>query len=110
MKFNQLPVQFLLLGAASALVPHLRSEDVGAIQWGPCNGTVANLTKVPITCAKLPVPLDYTNETNGITVGLDLIKAPATRQPVKGTILFNFGGPGGDGHVNLASLAKSLLK
>jgi hypothetical protein len=70
------------------------------IQWGPCNFETG---EVPVQCGKLAVPLDYTDENNCQTIDLDLIKLPATQQPAKGSILLNFGGPGGDGLHNMLS-------
>jgi hypothetical protein len=48
-------------------------------------------------CARLQVPLDYTNESNGETIELDLIKVKATAKPFKGSVLYNPGGPGASG-------------
>lgn len=72
------------------------STSVHGIQWGQCaeefegNRTV----NVTILCARLPVPLDYTNSSSKQVIELQLLRAPAVKQPSKGSILFNFGGPG----------------
>lgn len=64
------------------------------IKWGDCDIDTAGL---PVQCGKLKVPLDYTNDSS-TTIDLELIKLSATKQPApKGSILLNFGGPGGDG-------------
>ncbi|MEV7030798.1 alpha/beta hydrolase [Streptomyces sp. NPDC093272] len=49
-------------------------------------------------CATLKVPLDW-SRPDGRTIGLALIRAKATGGPGKriGSLLFNFGGPGGSG-------------
>ncbi|MFE8942976.1 alpha/beta hydrolase [Streptomyces sp. NPDC007856] len=47
-------------------------------------------------CATLKVPLDW-SEPDGATIGLALIRAQATGGNRIGSLLFNFGGPGGSG-------------
>ena len=54
----------------------------------------ANIT--PFDCATLSVPLDYTKQTSG-RLDLQVFKVNATAEPVLGTVLINFGGPGGTG-------------
>ena len=70
-----------------------RSSASSTIQWFPCtqNGTL------PIICGSLTVPLDYTDTSSNATLNLDLVKIEAVKQPKKGTILFNPGGPGEGG-------------
>lgn len=99
-------IQLVLLsiGPVGAIsLPHasVRSQQ---IEWGPC-GFDGSL---PITCAQLPVPLDYTNESSDEVFLLSLIKVDAAIQPSKGSIIFNFGGPGGDGLHNLGPLADQM--
>lgn len=67
------------------------------IVWGECN-IETNTTGLPVQCGKLAVPLDWTGKGSDKTIDLELIKWPAAKQPApKGSILLNFGGPGGDG-------------
>ncbi|MEU1217280.1 alpha/beta hydrolase [Streptomyces sp. NPDC005790] len=48
-------------------------------------------------CATLDVPLDYT-QPDGETIGIALIRRTATEKSERiGSMLFNFGGPGGSG-------------
>ncbi|KAK4552957.1 hypothetical protein LTR86_009881 [Recurvomyces mirabilis] len=56
-------------------------------------------------CATLPVPLDYTDD-NSSPLDLSLFRINATEQPVLGSVLMNFGGPGGTAPDNLAVLAE----
>ncbi|MFI0814544.1 alpha/beta hydrolase [Streptomyces sp. NPDC021098] len=58
-------------------------------------------------CATLHVPLDY-SKPHGDTIGIAMIRAKAT-QPKKriGSLIFNFGGPGGSGVATLPALASS---
>lgn len=64
-----------------------------AINWYPCtqNGSL------PLTCGTLTIPLDYTNTTSNATLELQLVKVKALKQPSRGSILFNPGGPGEGG-------------
>jgi pimeloyl-ACP methyl ester carboxylesterase len=58
-----------------------------------------------VRCATLRVPLDYTRPS-GAKISLALIKVPATdRRHRIGSLLFNFGGPGGAGVDTLAQVA-----
>ncbi len=78
------------------------------IQWGACNETAINST-LPVECGNLGVPLDYTEPTSNETLTLELLRVPAAVQPSRGSILFNFGGPGVTGRGALALLAPALL-
>ncbi|CAI6339917.1 unnamed protein product [Periconia digitata] len=76
-----------------------------SINWGQCSPELeeSNGANVTIQCACLAVPLDYTNHSNKATIDLELLRVPALRGPNKGSILLNFGGPGGDGRHSLAN-------
>jgi len=97
--------------AATAAVLTLAAQTVAAqqkITWGPC--TDHNVTNTNLTCGTLFVPLDYTDKSSNATLQLDLMKLPATKQPFKGSILFNFGGPGVAGRDSFLGQAASLNK
>lgn len=58
-----------------------------------------------LRCATLKVPLDYARPA-GRRIDIALIKVPATdRRHRIGSLLLNFGGPGGDGVDTLAQVA-----
>ncbi|WP_218005137.1 alpha/beta hydrolase [Actinomadura macra] len=57
-----------------------------------------------LRCATVQVPLDYA-APSGDTIGIALIRVPATGGPRIGSLLMNFGGPGGDGVDTLAQAA-----
>ncbi|KAI1385783.1 alpha/beta-hydrolase [Hypoxylon trugodes] len=80
------------------------------IQWGPCNKTEVPY-EVPVECAAIDVPFDYTQSNSSETLQLDLVKVAAVVQPSKGSILLNFGGPGGTGRNELCTkkLSEELL-
>ncbi|KAI4247913.1 MAG: hypothetical protein L6R42_009466, partial [Xanthoria sp. 1 TBL-2021] len=76
------------------------------VNWFPCtrNGTL------PIMCGTLTVLLDYVNATSNAALELQLVKVSAVKQPKKGSILFNPGGPGSPGRDLIAGAeAPSLL-
>ncbi|KAI0130387.1 TAP-like protein-domain-containing protein [Xylariales sp. AK1849] len=101
--YQTIPKALLLTIApfSAIALPNADNGTQQSIKWGSCsiNGTL------PISCGKLAVPLDYTDGSSDQTVILDLVKVDAAIQPSKGSILMNFGGPGGDGLHNLAPLA-----
>ncbi|MEV8555007.1 alpha/beta hydrolase [Streptomyces sp. NPDC051917] len=60
-------------------------------------------------CATLKVPLDW-SEPDGATIGLALIRARATGGNRIGSLLFNFGGPGGSGLEMMPYYANTVSK
>lgn len=72
---------------------NLRRQEK-SIKWTDCEYPWD--TTRPIACAKLAVPLDYTDDGSP-DLELDLVKIPATKQPVLGSMLINPGGPGVSG-------------
>ncbi|KPH99372.1 TAP domain protein [Actinobacteria bacterium OK074] len=81
--------------ASGAVLPaSLTSQKLA---WGRCTGT----TDSPAPggdwqCATLKAPLDW-SKPGGRTIGLALIRSKATGGNRIGSLLFNFGGPGGSG-------------
>ncbi|KAF9885201.1 hypothetical protein FE257_000652 [Aspergillus nanangensis] len=92
----------LLVSGLTKALPHSEKRDSGSssLDWAPCDldfpDTLKQSITVPVDCAKLEVPLDYTNEDSD-TFDLQLVKIKATKEPVKGSIIFNPGGPGASG-------------
>ncbi|MFJ5835311.1 alpha/beta hydrolase [Streptomyces shenzhenensis] len=62
-------------------------------------------------CATLEAPLDWSNP-GGDTIGLALIRATASGAPAQriGSLIFNFGGPGGSGVTTLPAFAADYTK
>ncbi|KAI2603733.1 alpha/beta-hydrolase [Hypoxylon sp. NC1633] len=87
-----------------------QSYGTSKLQWGPCNKTEVP-SDVPVECSTLLVPLDYTDHSSNETLKLDLVKVLAPVKPSKGSILFNFGGPGGTGRnvIGINPIAPELL-
>ncbi|MFB4299487.1 alpha/beta hydrolase [Actinomadura sp. NTSP31] len=77
-------------------------------EWKRCTGLPSagpGTSQARYRCATLKVPLDYADSASG-TIDLALLKIPATDTGRRiGSLLFNFGGPGGDGVDTLAQAA-----
>ena len=99
-----LALTILGLSTAANALPEARDQQ--SINWQPCPELNKNIIAIvgdggpTFDCAKLSVPLDYTNPKSE-PLELDLFKVNATKEPVLGTVLINFGGPGGTGAENL---------
>lgn len=76
------------------------------LSWDPClelNENITILNQVQgsaFECSHLTVPLDYFDQDSK-TLSLDIFRVNATEEPVLGTVLINFGGPGGTGVENM---------
>ena len=81
---------------AAAVSASVLPRGTEKIEWAPCTEFK---NPVPLQCGNLKVPLDYSNPNSTETLQLQLIKVPATKIPAKGSILFNFGGPGEPGRI-----------
>ncbi|WP_055695756.1 alpha/beta hydrolase [Streptomyces prasinopilosus] len=87
-----------------------RDRGGTAIDWGRCEAS--GDTPAPgdeWQCGTLRVPLDWSDPDGG-TIGLALIRARATGDDRLGSLLFNFGGPGGSGVSMLPSYATTASK
>jgi len=107
-----LHLSMLAASHASPTKPPLRARGQNHIQWDkPCSREL-NTTLIPIPsgvlCGSLRVPLDYTDESSDATLDLELIKLPASKTPVKGSILLNFGGPGPNNRAAFSLLSEQL--
>ncbi|MFF0222957.1 alpha/beta hydrolase [Streptomyces sp. NPDC004629] len=74
------------------------------VTWSACGGTAAAKN---LQCGKVTVPLDYALPGAG-TLDLALARRPATGRS-QGSLLLNFGGPGGAGISTLAASGKDYL-
>ncbi|KAK5172241.1 uncharacterized protein LTR77_003879 [Saxophila tyrrhenica] len=87
-----------------------RQAGQTGIDFQPCQELNNNITRIngvegtTFECATLNVPLDYT-DLSSRPLELDLFRVPATEEPVLGSVLINFGGPGGTGAENLPAYA-----
>jgi pimeloyl-ACP methyl ester carboxylesterase len=84
------------------------SGSSGKLDWGRCRATAeAPAPGRGWQCATLQVPLDWA-KPDGETIGLALIRAKATGDNRIGSLLFNFGGPGGSGVSMMPSYADTV--
>jgi len=83
------------------------AEPAATVAWGTCPQEVATAAApYPLTCAKVPVPLDYSDpDSPKIEI---MISRLASEKPAKrrGVLMLNPGGPGGSG-LTLSTLLAS---
>ncbi|MER6344158.1 alpha/beta hydrolase [Streptomyces sp. NPDC001595] len=78
------------------------------LDWGDCEATADGPAPGDEwRCATLKVPLDW-SKPEGETIGVALIRAEATGDDRIGSLLFNFGGPGGSGVSMMPSYASTV--
>lgn len=91
-----------------AAVTQATSSSCKSLRWAECEDIDSDVT-VPYECATHAVPLDWTEpEKHNLT--LQLLRIPAPVQPSRGSIQFNFGGPGAEARNVLLSLSPRLLR
>ncbi|MFI6206375.1 alpha/beta hydrolase [Streptomyces sp. NPDC051041] len=99
-----------LLGAG---LPAAAADDSGPglsrfyrqeVAWSACEGAGA---PEDLQCGKVTVPLDYARPEAG-TLDLALARYRATGES-RGSVLLNFGGPGGSGVSELAAAGKNFM-
>ncbi|MEU2055396.1 alpha/beta hydrolase [Streptomyces bungoensis] len=86
-------------GSAGAGTPAALPSSLTAqrLDWHRCTPTGGSPAPSDAwRCATLAVPLDW-SKPDGRTIGLALIRARATGSHRMGSLLFDFGGPGGSG-------------
>lgn len=98
----------------SLLSRDFKDPKAPKLDWAPCkidlgDDLYGNMTE-PRDCATLKVPLDYTTYSDDRTIKLQLIRVNATKEPVKGSVLYNPGGPGGSGVERVASEQGTMLR
>ncbi|ATL29631.1 alpha/beta hydrolase [Streptomyces formicae] len=93
--------------------PDLSRYYTQKIKWSACEGATGDVAEATghakdVRCGKVTVPLDYGQPTKG-TVDLAMIKmrSSASGKP-RGSLLLNFGGPGGPGVSALAGSQKEF--
>jgi pimeloyl-ACP methyl ester carboxylesterase len=104
-------VGLALLGAG---LPAAVADDAGPdlsrfyrqkVKWTACEGQDA---PKDLQCGKVTVPLDYARPKGG-TLDLAVARYRATGQP-RGSVVLNFGGPGGPGVSELAAGGKDFME
>jgi pimeloyl-ACP methyl ester carboxylesterase len=84
--------------------------EAAEVAWGPCpEDVVTEAAPYVLTCAKVPVPLDYA-DPDGEQIELQLSRmASDNPEARRGVLLLNPGGPGGSGLTQSALLASRGL-
>ncbi|WP_336210733.1 alpha/beta hydrolase [Nonomuraea sp. LPB2021202275-12-8] len=87
------------------------AQSTGTVTWSACTGLTGADGKPAapdpaVECGKVAVPLDYAKPT-GDTIDLALIRIKATGDRL-GSLVFNFGGPGGSG-VDTLPMARQMF-
>ncbi|MCE0445068.1 hypothetical protein LT493_07795 [Streptomyces tricolor] len=83
--------------------PHLSAPRLAALQGHRGSSAPGDAWR----CATLKVPLDW-SRPDGRTIGLALIRSRATGGDRIGSLVFNFGGPGGSGVASMPYFATSV--
>ena len=105
-------IHLLFVAASNAATEPFRVRNPSTtIKWIKCDPALekAKMSKLPIECANVTAPLDYTSPEYNESIILELIRVPAAKQPSKGTILFNFGGPGDAGRSGMVGQMDKLM-
>ncbi|KAK4209375.1 TAP-like protein-domain-containing protein [Rhypophila decipiens] len=94
----RLVICHLLLASAAVAHPtatYRSSSPECKIEWEQCPS--GNPGHQAWDCGNVTVPLDYTDESSNETHTVQLWRSKAVKSPSMGSILVNFGGPGGSG-------------
>jgi len=79
------------------------------IQWSTNCSYLGFESDLPYSCANFTVPLDYSNPKSNNTLTLTLTKIDAVKQPARGSVLFNPGGPGAGGADMITSFGEEFM-
>lgn len=103
--YSHTPFLLSIILCTYAVAHDFADRQHSAIQWASCKQNAS----VPVTCGTLAVPLDYSEPLSQKTLNLELVRLRAVKQPKKGSILLNPGGPGLSGRDLLVGpLAEAL--
>ncbi len=79
------------------------------IKWSTHCSYLGFESDLPYSCANFTVPLDYSNPKSNNTLTLTLTKIDAVKQPARGSVLFNPGGPGAGGADMITSFGEEFM-
>ncbi|MFG3244680.1 alpha/beta hydrolase [Streptomyces sp. NPDC048157] len=96
--------------SAAPAAPAARSAPAHQrLVWGPCSSQQQELNEAGAQCARVTVPLDYSDPGGPtIEIAISRIQARAKHGKRRGVLLSNPGGPGGTGLANTLSLRPAL--
>ncbi|KAM0534088.1 hypothetical protein ACHAQF_006773 [Verticillium nonalfalfae] len=83
-----------LLASLTLSEPISASAVKKSLEWKACNPGESAHSKTKVECSSLQVPRDYTTSKSKERVTIELVRAKAKKQPSRGSILYNPGGPG----------------
>ncbi|KAG7106703.1 putative hydrolase like protein [Verticillium longisporum] len=83
-----------LLASLTLSEPISASAVKPSLKWKTCNPGKSKHSKAKLECSSLQVPRDYTAPKSKERVTIELVRAKAKKQPSRGSILYNPGGPG----------------
>lgn len=101
-------LSFCGIAHAAIIIP--RQTNDTKIDWRSCPSEYNDIAELPILCANLSVPLDYTDANNKATHTVELMKVEAVDGPSLGSIIFSWGGPGAEGMLNMAQVTSFHMK
>lgn len=78
------------------------------LNWTHCD-FIGETAPVKHECSNFTVPLDYLDTSTNRTLTLQVARIPAVNGKSRGSIFFNFGGPGFGTRQDLVSGAEELL-
>ncbi|WP_204016821.1 alpha/beta hydrolase [Sphaerimonospora thailandensis] len=91
--------------AGEKVAPAGQPSGADRLQWTHCEEAASS---AGFECAKMPVPLDY-NKPDGEKLDIALIRMKAADPANRlGSLVFNFGGPGGSGVSTLLNAAQAF--
>ncbi len=91
--------------AGQKVAPTGQPTGTDRLQWSHCEEAAS---PAGFECAKMPVPLDY-NKPQGEKLDIALIRVKAKDSAQRlGSLIFNFGGPGGSGVSTLLNAAQAF--
>lgn len=105
----------LSISVLCAATQAMAQVAAGTINFQPCPELNANISAIngkpgtTFDCAQLSVPLDYTDPASP-PLNLSIFRVNATEKPVLGSVLINFGGPGGTAADGLPVSAEEARK
>ena len=86
-------------------------HDRPTLQWGSCPDTAAYLNSTAqIECSTIRLPMDYTEPNSTLLWDAPLVRVKALKQPSRGSIFVNWGGPGLPAIPNTVSRGQELLE
>ena len=108
-KYSTASLALAGLAAQTALAFPAEKRSEPGFKWGKCEFEELVQTNIKFECSNYTVPLDYLDDKSDEKLVLQATRVPAINGPSKGTIFFNFGGPGFEDRKQLATMSDQLV-